>query len=178
MHLPELRRLELFGDRPVRTLRFERDSFVGASKLESVLVIRAGLLAIMPDSFVGLTALKARRKLHECGVSHIPAAVTALSGSLTSLVLYGNNALQLTSDDVARVLTLRKLRILNLQKRSFKVVMGHPAAANTVAAHLRYQPALWSPRSLQHLIELSSAFVVQHGRALALIPWNDFMEDE
>ena len=49
--------------------------------------------------------------------------------------------------------------------------MGHAAVANTVAAHLNYQPALWSPRSLQHLTELSSAFVVQHGRALALIVW-------
>jgi len=172
-HLPELRRLALEGDRPDSgTLHFDKDSFLGSGKLEYLSVHRPGRLAIMPDSFVGLTAL-ATLELLDCHPSHIPAAVTALSGSLASLSLSFNGALQLTDDDVGRLLTLRKLRGLDLRKRSFVMELGLAAAARTVAAQLRYQPALWSPRSLQHLIELSNAFVMRDGRALALRVWQD-----
>ena len=99
--------------------------------------------------------------------------MTALIGSLTSLALSFNGALQLTDDDVGRLLTLRKLRDLDLRKISLVMHLGLAAAARTVAAQLRYQPALWSPRSLQHLLELSNAFIVRDGRALALRVWQD-----
>ena len=63
-------------------------------------------------------------RLSECGLMHIPAAVAALAGSLTSLELPYNNDLQLDNDDVECLLSLRKLRTLDLQKSPFAAAMN------------------------------------------------------
>jgi len=80
-----------------------------------------------------------------CGLASIPSALTALSGSLTTLALPYNDDLQLAEDDVVTLLALRKLQNLDLRKFS-----------------------LWSPHSLQHLVDLPNAFHARHGHALAL----------
>ena len=95
LYLPELRRLSIYGDHAASgTLRFDGDSLLVSGKLQALSLRRAGTVTFTPDSFVRLTAL-ATLKLSSCGLIHIPAAVTALAGSLTSLALPLDNDLQM-----------------------------------------------------------------------------------
>ena len=123
----------------------------------------------MPNCFVGLTALTTLG-LFECGLAAIPPAITNLEGSLQSLALPHNQHLQLGDNDLTILLTLRKLRKLDVQKMSFRMAFkdGDIAAADAVTAHLNYAPPLWSPCSFQHLMQLPVAFFAQHGRVLAV----------
>ena len=127
-----------------------------------------------------LTAL-ATLQLEACGLTSIPAALAALAGSLTSLALSHNDDLQLANDDIVTLLALGKLQNLDLRKSHVRKMNHRPVcpmeaeflkeyeeAAETVAAFLQYRPPLWSPDSLQHLVNLPSAFRVHHGRTLAL----------
>ncbi len=180
LHLPALRQATLCGncDRgTVGTLRVDRDSFAEPPQLEYLVLSALGAMTVMPDAFTGLTAL-ARLDLSECGLIRVPTAVTALSGSLTSLAMPYNNELQLTADDVRTLLALRKLQTLDLQKEPFEHVLAGGAAAS-VTAQLHYGPALWSQRSLQHLVALPNIFLARHGHALALrLSWDDDSDDE
>lgn len=125
-------------------------------------------LSLTTGCFGGMTAL-AMLKLNKCGLTTVPAALTALAGSLTSLELRHNDDLQLADDDVTVLLALGKLQKLNLQKLCHEVPTE---AANLVAGALIAQDGsglvLWTQRSVQLLEELSATFLMQHGRALAL----------
>ena len=174
LHLPELRQLVLSGVHrdqmssrsQEESLLLDRDSFAEPSKLEDLTL---ELVALTPDCFTGMTALAALH-LQRCDLARIPAALTALAASLTWLALPFNDGLQLADDDVKILLALRKLRELDLRKQSVTAALGwrHSEAAAAVEAHMHYQPALWSARSLQHLVDLPKAFLVQHGHVLAL----------
>ena len=96
-----------------------------------------------------------------------PGGATALSGILTSLALSWNDDLQLTADDVTRLLTLRNLRHLDLRKSFFDDAINYRVAAATVEA-LHYEPALWTTCSLQSLVALPCAFLAQHGHAVEM----------
>jgi len=130
LSLPALRQATLCGnwDRStLGTLRVDRGSFAEAPQLEYLVLSALGAMTLMPDAFAGLTAL-ARLDLSSCGLTCVPTAVTALSGSLKSLAMPYNNELQLTSSDVRTLLTLRKLQTLDLQKEPFEMywLAGRP----------------------------------------------------
>lgn len=174
MHLPQLRRLEIIGvEEPLHTpagLRLDRDSLQEAAKLEYLTLKYPGTpVTLQPDTFTGLTALVSL-ELMECGLVSIPPAVTALIGSLTSLALPYNNDLQLADDDIATLLSLQCLRQLNLRKSSFTTAFrnGDIATAEAAKAHLHYEPPLWSPRSLHHLVQLPGSFLAYHGHVPAM----------
>ena len=177
LRLPDLRRAMFDGvfrdqmelpDTPA-SLLLDRDSFKDAAKVETLEICTYGTLTLLPDCFTALTALHTLR-LYDCGLANIPAALTALAGSLTSLTVSYTTELQLDSDVVATLLLLRTLRKLHLPKTSLSTAMrdSGTAAADVLEAHLGFQPALWTTRSLQHLVELPGAFLAQNGHALAL----------
>lgn len=179
LQLPALRRLRINGvDTTSRRLRLDRDSFRGTAKLKHVWFDAHQSIDMLPDCLVGLPAL-ATVMLSSCGLASIPAALTALRGSLTSLELPYNDALQLTSVGVKTVLALQELQYLDLNKSSFADddVVSH-RASDAVVTELGYQPALWSVRSVQHLSALSKAFLAQHGRELDLILDDEGCTDE
>lgn len=78
------------------------------------------------DCFAGLSALSSL-ELEACGLASIPIALTALEGSLTSLAVPFNNDLQLAHEDVEILLTLRKLRRLDLRKWCVRSTMTRAA---------------------------------------------------
>ncbi len=167
LHLPALRRASIHGDCVASgKLRLDRDSLQGASNLNSLSLETWELVTLLPDCLAGLPAL-ATVELMLCGLVSVPAALTALNGILTSLALSWNDGLQLTDDDVTRLLTLRKLRHLDLRKSFFDDAINYRVAAATVEA-LHYEPALWTTRSLQCLVALPCAFLTQHGHALEM----------
>ncbi len=158
------------------TLRVDRDSFAEAPQLEDLSLSALGAVTLMPDALTGLTTL-ARLELEFCGLICIPTSLTALSGSLTSLAMPYNNEMQLTKSDVTTLLALQKLQTLELQKAPMEAVVNNATTA-LVTAQLHYHPALWSPRSLQHLVALPNMFLAQHGHALALrVYCDDDMDD-
>ena len=174
MHLPQLRHLEIVGVEEIQHtpagLCLDRDSLRETAKLESFTLKHPGPVGtLQPDCFAGLTAL-ASLELLECGLDSIPPALTALAGSLMSLALPYNNDLQLAYDDVATLLALRSLQQLDLRKSSFNKVFrkGDILIAAVVQDRLHYEPALWSPRSVKHLVRLPGAFVKNHGHVLDL----------
>ena len=175
LHLPDLRRAIFDGidpadwdaEVPRGSMLLDRDSFSQAAKLESLSFFNPGTMTLTPDCFTGLTAL-ASLQLNFCDLTNVPPALTALAGSLTSLELALNNDLQLASDDVATLLTLRKLRMLDLRKSSLDHATRIAAAAAAEAV-LPVQPPSWSMRSVQHLVNLPAAFLTQHGHVLALL---------
>ncbi len=166
LHLPALRRLNVAGLRNSGRLRLDRDSLLEASQLEFLSLEALEAVTMMPDCLTGLTALAAL-ELKGCGLVLIPTALTALQGSLTRLALPFNDNLQLAESDFAILLTLRKLRMLDMQKYSLTDPLDN-AAAVALSAHVRYVPAPWSERSLQHLVTLQSAFQSKHRIVLAL----------
>ncbi len=95
-------------------------------------------------------------ELIDCGLASIPAALTALRGSMTRLAMQSNNALQLEHDDFLTLLSPRQLQTLDLRKYydSYDDYLG--------------ERALWSQGSVQHLEDLPAAFWDQCGHALAL----------
>ena len=166
LHLPALRRLDIAGLRQRGRLRLDRDSLLEASQLEFLSLEALEAATLMPDCLTGLTAL-ATLELKGCGLVLIPTALTALQGSLTRLALPFNDNLQLAESDFAILLTLRKLRMLDMQKYSLTEPLDNMAAV-ALSAHVRYVPAPWSERSLQHLVTLQSAFQSKHRIVLAL----------
>ncbi len=166
LHLPNLRLVTIYGLRSKGgRLHIDRDSFQEAAKLESLALYNPGnRVTMQPDCFAGLTAL-ASIELQKCGLTEVPSALTALDGSLTSLMLKNNDDLQLTDDGFTTLLGLRKLRCVNLQKSSFKSAFrdGEVAVARAGKAHLHYDPPLWSLRSMQNLVRLPRVFLLAHG---------------
>ena len=65
------------------------------------------------------------------------------------------------------LLALPKLRTLNLRKDSMTSAL-ETVSFDEVQAELRYEPAPWSLRSLQHLLKLPNASLAKHGHALAV----------
>jgi Leucine-rich repeat (LRR) protein len=127
-------------------------------------------MTLMPDCFTGLTAL-ATLQLYECGLTELPPALTALAASLTVLELHDNDDLQLADDDTTTLLTLRKLRRLDLRKSCLMGAFSPGSVAEAaieLAAHLSYQPPLWSLGSLQQLLNLPNAFRAQNGHSLVV----------
>jgi Leucine-rich repeat (LRR) protein len=110
-------------------------------------------LTLTPHCFEGLPAL-ATLVLSGCELINVPAALRALACSLTSLSLPYNDDLQLADDDVKTLLALRKLRKLDLAKTPRRRVPNGQSP--------------WSLGSVQQLVDLPSAFSVQHGHGLAL----------
>ena len=139
-------------------LRIDRDSFAGAAKLEFLSLDKFATVKLMPDCVSGLVGL-ATLELKGCGLTSIPAALTALSGSLTRLALPRNQALQVSDEDVKTILILQQLKLLDLPEYA-------PQAAETYD-HLT-ELAPWSLRSLQHLHDLQAAYHAQHGRLVVL----------
>jgi len=166
LHLPALRRLDIAGLRNRERLRLDWDSLREASQLEFLSLEALAAVTLIPGCLTGLTAL-ATLELKGCGLVLIPTALTALQGSLTRLALPFNDNLQLAETDVAILLALRKLRMLDMQKYSLTNPLDNTAAV-ALSAHVRYVPAPWSERSLQHLVTLQSAFQSKHGIVLAL----------
>ena len=168
LHLPALQRVNICGLRDRGRLHLDRDSLLEAADLESLSLEGFENVTMMPDCLVGLTAL-ATLDLMACGFVNIPAALTALQDSLTSLALGRNQNLQLADSDVTKLLTLQKLRMLHMGKRSLTDPGPlHTTAAVALSVHLHYVPAPWSERSLQHLVTLQSAFLRKHGVVLDL----------
>ncbi len=180
LHLPELQRSSIWRTYLASgTLRIDADSFRVSSKLQALSLDHCGTVSLTPDSLTRLTAL-ATFKLDTCGLVRVPAAVTALAGSLTSLALPYNDGLQLTDDGCTRLLTLKKLKNLDLQKSCVDMAL-HIAgltAPNAVLQHLDNNANPWSPQSLQHLVELPGAFLAQNGRLLALTMYKEDSSDE
>lgn len=141
-------------------LRINRDSFVGAAKLEYLSLTGLATVKLMPDCVSVLAGL-ATLKLASCGLTCIPAALTALAGSLTHLALPRNHALQMTDEDVMTILALRQLQLLDLRKRA-------PQAAVTYEGMQMTELAFWSMRSLQRLCNLQAGYHAQHGRLVTL----------
>ncbi len=159
-------------------MEISRHSFREAAKLEYLSTNTPASVSLTRDCFAGLTAL-ATLRLEACGLSNIPEALTALSGSLTYLALPNNDDLQVPDYDIRILLALPTLQKLDLRKSRCissmqnvrTVVDVSPAfkrAAETVAASLHYDPPLWSQRSLQQLVDLPNAFLARHGHTLAL----------
>ena len=179
LHLPELRRLTLRGFGWVAgDLEITRHSFREAAKLEYFSTNTPATVSLTRDCFTGVTAL-ATLRLEACRLSSIPSALTALSGSLTSLALPNNDDLQLSHYDTQVLLALPKLQKLDLRKAHCvssmrdreTVVTVSPAfkrAGEIVVSCLAYDPPLWSQRSLQQLVELPNAYLALHGHTLAL----------
>jgi len=130
-----------------------------------------GTSPFLPDCFAGVPAL-ATVELSSCGLASVPAALTALAGSLTSLAMPHNGDLQLAHGDAATLLALRKLRHLDLRKSSFENALSY-MASRRVVEELHFEPALWTARSLQHLVTLPDAFRAQHGHALDLLMYEE-----
>lgn len=179
MHLPQLQQLDITGlDEPEHTpagLHLDGNSLQAAAQLERLTLQHPGTSVILqPDCFKRLPAL-ASLELRACSLVSIPPAVAALAGSLTSLALPYNDDMQLAADDIAVLLALRELRQLNLQKSSLRLAFlvrdGDTAVADAVKARLHYEPSLWSPRSLQHLVQLPGTFLAHHGHVPALKVW-------
>ena len=165
LNLPALRRVGIRCNCLASgKLRLDRDSFRGAAGIEFLSLETSKPMTLLPDCFAGLTAL-ATVELERSGLVSVPAALTALSGSLTSLSLSWIDNLQLNDDDVATLLTLRMLRHLDLRKLFFDDAIHYRVAAAAVE-ELRYEPALWTTRSLQRLVMLPKAFLAQHGHDL------------
>ncbi len=163
--LPELREILIDGHRGTNGgLRLDGNSLLETPKLQTLVLDAPGTVTFTPDCFARSTPLTAI-KLRKCGLTSIPSALTALCGSLTLLSLPLNDRLQLADDDTKVLLSLRKLRKLHLQKSSLRTAFkdGDTAVAAAVKAHLHHEPALWSQRSLQHLVQLPVAFLLQHG---------------
>jgi len=183
LHLPELQRSSIWRTYLASgTLRIDADSFRVSSKLQALSLDRGGTVLLSPDSFSRLSAL-AMLKLDTCGLIGIPAAVTALAGSLTSLALADNDDLQLTSDGCTHLLALKKLTTLDLQKSGMDAALHRAGvtAPHAVLAHLNETANPWSPQSLQHLVELPGAFLAQNGHSLALTmfkEWKDSSDDD
>ena len=148
-------------------LRIEQGSFVGAAKLESLVLSGPANVTLMTDSFSMLAELTTV-ELEACGLSSIPAALTALSGSLTRLALPRNHALQVADEDIKTFLALPQLQMLDLRKRA-------PQAAVTYEGLRMTELAPWSMRSLQRLCNLQATYHAQHGRLVAL---EMYYEDE
>ena len=91
-----------------------------------------------------------------------------------------NDGLQLSNDDRAHLLTLNRLRKLDLQKSCMELALHRAglAAPPAVITHLEHYANQWSTRSLQHLVELPSAFVVEHGHALALTMFKEWRDED
>ena len=143
-------------------LHINRDSFVGAAKLEFFSLHGLGTLQLklMPDCLSELAGL-ATIELKECGLTNIPAALTALAGSLTSLALPRNHALQVANEDVVTILALPQLKLLDLRKHAPHVTVTYENVRLT-------ELAFWSMRSLQHLCNLQACYHAQHGHLVAL----------
>ena len=129
-------------------------------------------LHFAPDCFAGLTKL-ATLDLPECRLAKIPAALTALEGSLTSLVLTYAEGLELAHDDVTILLALRNLRKLDIRRRWFQL----ERAGNAAAAELRGELIWWNRSSMARLVDLPIAFYEQHGHKLTMI-WDDEDSEE
>ena len=160
LDLPSLRRLDISWRYGLSgRLRIDRESFAVAAGLKSLSLVAHMPIALMPDCFTRLTALSTL-KLGGCGLIKLPTALTALESSLTSLSLPWNNDLQLGRADVAILVALRKLQYLDLRKFFLQWVFKsiNLEAVDAVISHLRYEPGLWSHRSLQHLVDLPGAF--------------------
>ena len=145
LRLPGLRCVALHGFFYTKgSLQISRDSFQKAPKLETLSVNRFEEVILTSDAFAGLTAL-ATVELDGCGLSAIPPALSALSASLTRLALPHNDSLHHGDGDIKTLLTLAKLRKLELQGS-----------------------APLNRRSMQTLLNLENAFRAEHGHALAM----------
>ena len=165
-YLPALARALFFALSPTSgNLQLDKDSFLTPAQLEFLWLSHFNVTTT-PDCFTRLPAL-ATLELFECGLSSIPAALTALAGSLTSLVLANNDDLQLRHDDVNILLALGKLRKLDLRKIEWAqpVEAGNPAAGYMGRP---YDASCWLRSSLQRVVELLTGFHQQHGHALAI----------
>ncbi len=159
LHLPALQSLQVSAPYwKTGILHVNQDSFSDAANLTSLSFDYGLTLRFLPEGFTGLSTLN----MMMCGLASIPAAVgAALAGSLTHLALPYNDDLQLADADVATLLALRKLQTLDLRKTSLENKLQ------------------WSPRSLQHLVELPVAFLANHGHKLALrLLDDDYDSDE
>ncbi len=161
LHLPALRQLKVSGSHKpgTGTLHMDRSSFAEAGRLQALTLKHPGTVSLSPDCFTGLTAL-VTLKLKTCGLTSVPLALAALAGSLTSLALPNNSALQLATSDMDTLLTLRKLRSLDLRKSG------------------RTPADTWSLRSMQHLVRLPSDFQGTHGHTPDIQLVGPFSEEE
>ncbi len=158
-------------------LCLDRDSFSHAAQLETLSLTLHKAVSLLPKCFTSLSAL-ATLQLAACDLDKIPLALTALEGSLTNLQLPFNDKLQLAHEDMKTLLTLRELRMLDLHKSSLVDALGDDAATvpHAVRARLQHQLAPWSLRSVQHMADLRSDFLAQHGHSLALEVYDELQD--
>ncbi len=159
LHLPELRSMDLrilcgSADTDASPIKVDEHTFQTARQLEALHVqlvdcTGPGLLTLAPLCLEPLTMLK-DVSLVNCGLSHVPKAVSYLSASLTSLDLAINWDLELCETDANILLKLQNLRKLDLRK---EIGSG------------RIKTELWYDTSIQVLIDLPGRFLAQHGAA-------------
>jgi len=153
IYLPALRSAHIFAlGRNTGRLQLDKDSLSAAPQLELLCLCHV-TVTMTPDCFTGLTAL-ATLDLIDCSLTTIPPALTALAGSLTSLMLPFNDGFQLDPDAAKRVLALGKLRELDLRTKEYVFEPQDGSA--------------WKLYSLQGVVELLEAFLLQHGHWLAI----------
>jgi len=91
LHMPALRRASFTASGLYFTsnkLHMDRDSFAAAAKLEFLSLTGLATVTLLPDCVSVLAGL-ATLELAKCGLISIPAALTALAGSLTRLAMRG-----------------------------------------------------------------------------------------
>ena len=161
LHLPALRSATITAAPLWRCghLNVDGDSFRHASGLELLWFRHTASVRFLPDCFLGLPAL-ATVELYSCDVWRIPEALTGLRCSLTHLELPCNDALQLWDEGISTLLALSKLRTLNLRKPPSRSLDSWSTGGT--------DSSKWLPDSLQHLMDLPSAFLNRHGHELNL----------
>ncbi len=157
LHLPNLRIMDLrvlcaSADNPIQ---INEHTFQTTQQLEELSLqlwdcSGAGLL-MAPLCLQPLSLLK-DLSLVECGLGHVPDAVSHVSASLTSLDLSCNDDLELCEADANILLKLQKLRKLDVRKEN-----GSRGE--------RRKAELWYDTSIQVLIDLPGRFMAQHGPA-------------
>ena len=173
--LPKLRSLSLAGDvfLPMH-MRIDAASFQGAPTLEALRLCFDEGLGLQPGSLMQLSALTALA-ITSCGLRTVPEDVALLSATLRQLDLSSNHQLQIDDAGMASILGCSHLERLNLKKANISCWRRRVELSDVyqrIEQHFTregYTPVQFSTDSVDHLVQLRSAFLARHGRDLRII---------
>ena len=168
--LPELRSCTICGSEPATPLNMRIDgaSFSGAPQLQELHIENDQGLQLQHDSFQQLSALT-WLGLKRCGLSSVPANMSAIGATLCALDL-SHNRIELDGAAVADILQCSSLRAIDLYRQdisTWQSMLGPEwDSVDQQIAWEQVLPTKFCVNSLTHLLHLTFAFGMQHGREL------------
>ena len=174
--LPNLRYCALHvsreGDMPVH-LRIDAASLRETPQLQNLYVRGDEALHLQDGSLGRLTALTSLT-LDACGLRSVPVDVASLSATLCELRLANNDRMQIDDAAVASIVQCSWLEVLDLRKPNILIRWRGKLGDvwEFIQSHMEqegYTPSQWSEQSVEHLVQLPSAFRERHGRDLRVL---------